>query len=633
MHKDTGYRADIDGLRAFAVIAVLLFHAKFGFASGGFIGVDVFFVISGFLITGIIQRQLSQGKFSLKEFYARRAHRIFPALALVIFSAWLIAWKLFTPIEFRALGKHVVAAALFASNLALWREAGYFDASADSKPLLHLWSLGIEEQFYLVWPLVLILVWRIRMRPELALWALFAASFLANWAIVDSHPVSAFYLPFFRFWELLAGAGLAIGINSHPMQRFVPLSVVASNILSIVGLSLLLLASYFFNSKLSFPGVWALVPVLSAVFLIYAGEKAWVNRIVLAHPICVFIGLISYPLYLWHWPLMVFARFLRPHDVSNFPEWGALGLSFPLAWLTQACLERRTRPFGKGTGKTAAIGAALAGVALIGFFTVAKNGFPKRFSKELGEVANFTFDRTVPWRVGKCFLLAEQNSSAFSSECLDAEVEGKKEIVYLWGDSFAAALSPGLRKVVGKEFRVAQYTASACPPLVGYHMEDRPLCREINIDSIERIKRLRPRVVVLGADWRKFHLKWLEKTVHQLNLMRIPRVVIIGPVPQWEGGLPRVLFSIAQKDPFNRIPDRASEGLITEMFDVDKALAKKYGDGSATYVSPIEVFCNNEGCLTRTSSAPASLTAQDVGHLTKDGSEFLFEKIGLKPFR
>lgn len=622
MTKHIGYRPDIDGLRALAVVLVVLFHAKFSYFAGGFVGVDVFFVISGFLITGIIDREIRNEHFSLFKFYSKRAHRIFPSMILTIVVVWIFGFFYLNAVEFRQIGKHIVSAALFVNNIILWRESGYFDTSSDLKPLLHFWSLGIEEQFYFFWPITLLAIYRYRIKIIKTLIIILLVSFFANICLIFKDQNTVFYLPVFRFWELLFGSLLAILFNQGYQSKLSDLRW--RNVVSFTGLLLVIAPSFILSEKNIFPGFWALLPVLGTFFMIGAGPDAFVNKNILANPLLIFIGIISYPLYLWHWPLLVFFRILFPENVSYLPILIALLISLVLSWLTYKLLEQKTRPMGKTQFKTIIIWLALGFTGVLGWVTFKTNGFENRFHKDLKNLAKYKFDRKAPWRVGKCFLLAEQGNEAFSDECLDAESGNKKQIIYLWGDSFAAALSPGLREVFSKNYRIAQYTASACPPLLGYIHDERPFCRAINDAGFERLKKLKPDFIVLAADWRNFHLKDLDKTITLLKQASLKKIIIIGPVPQWKDGLPRVLYKLASEDKFHKIPERTKVGLIEEMFEVDRMMNAKY---NANYFSAISVFCNNDGCLTKTDDEADSLTAQDIGHLTTHGARYLFKSV------
>src|SRR4051812_39233055 len=298
------YRPDVDGLRAIAVMLVLNFHGFPAAMPGGFIGVDVFFVISGFLITGIIARELEQGRFSLLTFYIRRVRRIFPALIAVLAVVLILGWFWMLPATFAQLGTDVFASAGFAANIALLLQSGYFDVESAKKPLLHLWSLGIEEQFYLAWPLILMLATRWRVALLSIAGAIAIASFTFNVARVGFDPVATFYLPFSRAWELLAGAVLALTWSR------IDQSGAASNWRAAAGLVLIVIAAAVLNVHRAFPGWWALLPVAGSALLLSA-PAAWINRTLLSWPPMVWIGLISYPLYLWHWPLLVFPAVVK----------------------------------------------------------------------------------------------------------------------------------------------------------------------------------------------------------------------------------------------------------------------------------------------------------------------------------
>ncbi len=360
------YRADIDGLRAVAVLMVVGYHAFPEWIAGGFIGVDIFFVISGFLISTIIFQNLNASSFSFSGFYDRRIKRIFPAL-MVVFSACLVlGWMVLLPGEYRQLGKHVAGGSGFVSNFVLWHESGYFDNVSDTKPLLHLWSLGIEEQFYIVWPFLLWFAWRLRIN-WLALIAIIASiSFALNIQAVHADTASDFYSPQTRFWELLIGSTLAYAIQywqnagarvKDSLNDWLGRLVDAReeiincsrlcNMVSLVGVLTIAVALMLITKNRGFPGAWALLPTLGAALTIAAGSHAWVNRKILSNPVLVWFGLISFPLYLWHWPLLSFTRIVQGESPSIYVRVAVVLLSMLLAWLTYVGIEKPIR-FGTG---------------------------------------------------------------------------------------------------------------------------------------------------------------------------------------------------------------------------------------------------------------------------------------------
>jgi peptidoglycan/LPS O-acetylase OafA/YrhL len=387
------YRPDIDGLRAVAIGAVLLFHAFPKLFPGGFVGVDVFFVISGFLITGNITRGIESGSFTISGFYLRRVRRIFPALLLVLACCLIAGYILFTPGEFKQLGKHTAAAAGFASNFFYWAESGYFDSASISKPLLHLWSLGIEEQFYLLWPLCIVISQRRRVSRQFAL-AVFCLSFIA--CVLTTAPLSygAFYSPATRMWELALGGVLALGSGKRKKGSDKPVAADwisghswPAELGSLGGIALIAAAVGAFDATTPYPGWKALLPTLGAGLVIAAGRSAFLNRFLLAHPLMVFVGLISYPLYLWHWPLLSFAHIVGLGIVPTSLKIGLLVASVVLAGGTYLLLEQplhRTLLNCRLGGEMVAIMACLG----VGGAAVYASGGTKWGAHSAADIAN-----------------------------------------------------------------------------------------------------------------------------------------------------------------------------------------------------------------------------------------------------
>lgn len=414
------YRPDIDGLRAVAVLAVVAFHAFPSWVRGGFIGVDVFFVISGYLISTIIFENLDKGTFSYVEFYARRIKRIFPALLLVLIACFSFGWFALMADEYKQLGKHIAAGAGFVSNFSLWNESSYFDNSADTKPLLHLWSLGIEEQFYIVYPLSLWFAWKRKFNLLTITILVTIASFVLNINGIKQDMVATFYSPQTRFWELLSGSILAwftlykkdaLANVKHNLDLQLSRIIkrenrwfdgkTLSNVLSFFGSLLLLYGFWEINKELSFPGLWALVPVLGAALIITAGTKAWVNRTILSNKVAVWFGLISFPLYLWHWPILSFARIIESEAPSRNVRIAAVVLSIFLAWLTYKLVERPLR-FGKHSKANVAVLVVLMTiVGYVGYNNFSRDGLPFReFNKKF---ITYSESIKVPNRAKECF--------------------------------------------------------------------------------------------------------------------------------------------------------------------------------------------------------------------------------------
>lgn len=511
------YRPDIDGLRAVAVLSVVAFHAFPDAVRGGFVGVDVFFVISGFLISTIILRSLDAGNFSFADFYARRIKRIFPALALVLATFLLLGWAFFLKDEFRQLGAHTVAGAAFLSNFLLMREAGYFDTAAELKPLLHLWSLGIEEQFYLVWPLLLALAYRFRRNPMVVILTILAISFALNVGRAGGrHAVQTFYHPLTRFWELLLGSTLAwISLHGREafdaaLRRLLPATDRQSSLQdtkSFLGLAFISAAVLLLDRDCIFPGWWALLPTLGAFLLISAGPNAAVNRRLLAHPVLVFVGLISYPLYLWHWPLLAFARIIEAGTPSAALRIALVALGIVLAYLTYRFVERPVRaprPPVAGhdgpRGSPAIVAALLAAVLLAGIagWLTYKGQISGRL-RTLDVISDARDDWDYP-RVS-----AKDRHPQFSFHLRILAGQRDDTLLFL-GDSNMEQFYPRVRQLheeAGRSDTVVFVTAGGCSPIPEIEQTDGG-CKGQMQDAFVYAAEPRIRKVVIGATWNYF---------------------------------------------------------------------------------------------------------------------------------
>lgn len=458
------YRPDIDGLRAMAVIPVVLFHAGVPGFSGGFVGVDVFFVISGYLITGVLLRDFEERRFSILGFYERRIRRIFPALAvLLVFVAVSSPFFLLTS-ELKVLPKEILGTLFFVANIVFWRESGYFAPDADEKPLLHMWSLGVEEQFYIFAPIALFLIVRYA-RPYLVY--LTAAVLLVSLGLsiflTPIAPNPAFYLLPTRAWELLAGAMIAFG---QPARH----SRIAADIASLLGLALLLGSIYLLTPELVFPGYLAVFPVLGASLVIAAGQDSVIAR-VLSSRILVGVGLISYSLYLWHWPLVVYARDLQLLDYAVV-KLVILVLSASVAWLSWRYVERpfRDRVRWSARGVYAAAGASSVLIFAMAFGLQMTKGWPSRWSAEVNRFDAARND-VSPER-NRCHI--KEGLRPIEQLC---RLGGSKPLAAVWADSHGVELAYALGL---KGLPLIQITYSSCPPLIGQVRLNRLSCDEHN---------------------------------------------------------------------------------------------------------------------------------------------------------
>ena len=481
------YRPDIDGLRAVAILLVIGFHAFPARVPGGFIGVDIFFVVSGFLISCIIFNDLRHELFSFKNFYIRRAKRIFPALIVVLSISLLLGWLVLFPDEYASLGKHVAAGAGFVSNLVLWGEVGYFDVSAEQKPMLHLWSLGVEEQFYLIMPFLLVMFWKFSQKPFLFLVTFLSISFLLNIWFIRTDPTVAFYFPFTRFWELLCGSVLAfisLFFDAHSvLARNSFLRKYQNKFFELAGYGgamLIFLALIFIDGSSKFPGWWALLPTLGTALLISAGPGAWLNRNILSFRPMVLVGLISYPLYLWHWPLLSFVRILHGGEiVASWIRICIVILSIFLAWLTYRYVEQPIRFGMKIRAMPFILLACIAGAGFLGLQIIREHGFPfrtqlseKEYQQNLQELIR------PPSEDADC-----RSFVGLTNYYCRLRKEGTGETIALIGDSHAASFFDGL----SEEFAVLRKNTvllaqRGCPLFLGVvsgtTIADSKLCKE-----------------------------------------------------------------------------------------------------------------------------------------------------------
>ncbi len=498
------YRPDIDGLRAIAVLAVLLYHVGGFGLSGGFGGVDVFFVISGYLITTIIQREIEAGTFSLLNFYERRIRRIFPALVAVAVAATAVSAMLLLPEDFKEYGKSLLNLMAISSNYYFLRKTGYFDAAAGEKPLLHTWSLAVEEQFYIVFPLLLLVLSRFGRRAViLGLVVLAAGSFMTSIAALDRAPARAFFATPGRVWELLVGVLTAL------MGPAMITSRVQREAVAAVGLALIAYGYFFYSDATPFPGPAALVFCIGAALVIYAGTNGGetLTGRVLSSPLFAGIGLISYSVYLWHWPLIVFVRYRFPELFSG--EGAAIiGLRFTLvtASLVLGFLSWRfiERPFRARAGTSAqryayawflGLTAALIAVALP---VIKLKGLPERWPREVGEMLKES-ERPE----GVCKPIA--TAGPWPKEACRIGPESAAAGTLLWGDSHAQMLMDGFETARRQSNQTVIVAALiACPPLAGVTLTGRAReeqCRALGDNVLTALAESGVRTVVMAARW------------------------------------------------------------------------------------------------------------------------------------
>jgi peptidoglycan/LPS O-acetylase OafA/YrhL len=603
------YRPDIQGLRAIAILLVVFYHASDQLVPGGYIGVDVFFVISGFLITGIIVGDLRRKCFSFQSFYLRRVRRIFPALAFMLAIVSAAAYFLLPPSALLEYGQTLVATVLFVSNMVLDRLSGYFDGPAALKPLLHTWSLAIEEQFYLFFPLLLVSLCRWKQKYLVPVTASLAIVSLAigEWTC-RHHPSASFYLAPCRGFELLIGSLLSITALPPIANRALRES------LSVLGTLAILLCAFTYNAATPFPGLHALFPCLASALIIYAGSSSLLSL----RPL-TFIGGISYALYLWHWPALAFTQWYSIFRVTSQMKICALAFAFLAATASTYLIER---PILRNPSPAYAR-FALVAVALvfIGVMPILTAGLPGRYRQDVlrvFEAGNDFSRRRATCHGGEGKVLLYRDNCVFGN--LDAPPSAA-----VWGDSYGAELVVALGELAAREGKsVMQITSSACPPSLDFNPSSRPLCAQHN-DEVLRYLNMDSRIksVVMIANYsgvsdeQRFMPGYRSAA---LDLIRAgKRVTVVYPIPQFEFNVPFALglgLSRNQTLASFSLPNADYQNQNRRTFEQLDSL------NGIQRVYPSQVFCDALACQPALNGRPLYF---DGGHISVYGARKLVD--------
>jgi len=651
MIDGVGYRADIDGLRALAILPVVFYHAGIPGFAGGFVGVDVFFVISGYLMARLISGEIDRGEFSLLRFYERRVRRIFPALFAMVAASAVMAWLFFMPVELTYFARSVEATALFISNFRFEREMSYFDIGAQMKPLLHTWSLSVEEQFYIVFPLVLMLISRLGRRRAVSILALLLIVSLAASAWMVRHaPEVAFYQSQYRAWELLLGAVLAFNLVPAPAHEAV------RRILTVAGIVLIAFAVFAYSEDTVFPGLAALVPCAGAALIIHGQATDGVaSRFLRATPL-VFIGLISYSLYLWHWPIIVFARYIGGAQLSLVQGVLIVAASFIVAVLSWRFIERPFRGHSSHVARKPLFGTAAAVVAAsiaFGSYVAAERGLPGRLPPVAREIYNATYD-TPRFTGENCTVGDDPSMSEIrSGDLCRLGTPGSEPSFLVWGDSHAEAMASAIEAAAeqtgGQGFLAGR---SSCPPLIDVELSDRrdtERCEEFNAAVRDLIAARHISTVFLVAYWPKYvhdaelpnegvyfdasvpppvedHSapisEAMDRTLSDLTKLGA-KVVLVMDVPEMGRYVPEALAKAVSRDtstdiapPWPYIAKR--QALSRAML---KTFASKY---DAVIVDPLPAFCSNGHCDAARDGIPLYRDADHITATTAKSLSYLY---------
>ncbi|MGJ4945504.1 acyltransferase family protein [Bradyrhizobium sp. HKCCYLS1011] len=609
--RQLSYRPDIDCLRAFAVISVIAYHYDISPFRSGYVGVDVFFVISGFLITRILRTEILAGTFSIANFYRRRVRRILPAAFAMLGTVLVCSSVLLLPQDTVSVAHQALAVVTFSSNVLFWSQQGYFDAASITKPLLHTWSLAVEEQYYLLFPAAAVAAFALRRSLTLLSFVIAA---LASFAIcvlqTPLQPASAFYLLPARIWEFALGALLAIEALPEPaMER---LRIVAAA----AGWIALGASANVFSPRTPYPGAAALLPCLGAAMVIWANPTPSKAVLTATKPM-ITVGLWSYSLYLWHWPLLSLTYAAWGPPTSGFDKFVLVACCTALSIASYHLIEQPAR---RAEWRITWRSLGATGIAAVAFAAVMiwSAGFPFRFSPQELTIAGFLdYNYRPVYEERTCFLDPAQSVEDLAPSCVAPTT---KPNLFVWGDSHAAHLTHGLRQVLRPD-AVLRATMAGCLPALSYGQPAR--CAPFNRRVLALIDEIKPDVVLISGDWARS----VEAQQTRQSLLAAigsitasgSRVIVVGPGLQYDAAMPRLVVSAMH---FGAAPDSHLLSFVRSSDDILRNLLKDIPE--TEYISPVRLLCPNATCPTLASGAPI---AWDQGHLTAQGSVLLATQI------
>ncbi|TIX26095.1 acyltransferase family protein [Mesorhizobium sp.] len=611
------YRRDIDGLRAVAVLPVVLYHFGVSAIPGGFTGVDIFFVISGYLISGSLLDDLERGQFSIGRFYWRRARRILPALTFVIVLASIAAWFILLPSDLHEFSLSAIAASTFWSNIYFWKTTNYFSIDAELRPLLHTWSLSVEEQYYIFAPILLYLIYRYASKRWLTVLLPLAVGSFALAVIATSlAPTAGFYLLPTRMWELALGAMLMLRKPPVLANRL------AMDLIGLAGFALIAFGFLTISQSDPFPGYNALFPCIGTALLIYAGQDnvdgpAPVATRVLRLAPLVWVGLVSYSLYLVHWPINSFVHYLSLKAIGVPTIIAMTVTSFALAAFSWKYVEQPFRQKRAYTAPLPIFAFSATAIALLcagGLAGALSNGFPQRFP-------DFSTERirVGDWRNGVCFYEGGTRIEDWNlADC--TRTTGFATNVLLWGDSFAAHYVSGLEPNAQKiQANVIQYTYAGCPPDLTYFSYARPACTRFNERALSIIHDANIQAVILSGRWTDYQARGfggLQKTIDRLREMGV-KVYTVGQSPEFIADVQKIAFFAKREHVGTTAWPMAMDPDIN-------ARVLPFTKG-ADFIDPLTYLCDSAGCSYADAKTKQFLYF-DYGHFSSAGATLAISK-------
>tara|TARA_R110001583_G_scaffold116577_1_gene267356 strand:- start:6184 stop:8061 length:1878 start_codon:yes stop_codon:yes gene_type:complete len=610
------YRWDIQGLRALAVMAVVIFHISPNRLPGGYLGVDIFFVISGYLIIGFICRDLRAEKFSLSDFYIKRIRRLFPALLATVIATMIAAYFYLLPEEMTLFAKSVISTLLYVSNMFFYTQSDYFAADLKFAPLLHTWSLSVEEQFYIIFPILLIGIMKYKPKAlQLFLGVIAVLSFVLSEYLVRTDPSLAFFISPTRFWQFIVGGLLALNLHRMALPKTL------SNVIGFGGLAALIICLFKYDEATLFPGINAIVPTLATLCVIWAGSVTGVFSWLMALPINKFFGNISYSLYLWHWPVIVFYTLNMNHEYPKVAhELILLLVSIVLGYLSWRFIElpfsakRLAVSKGKNTSSTL-IGSFALSSALILVMALSLDGLPNRFNEQQLIYSSYmNYDR-IGYRRGSCFLRGTDENLSFydKEECIN--FDDNKYNILLIGDSHAAQWNSAITELLLKNQTLTQLTSSGCRPVLP--LKGQAGCIELmSFGFNELVRSVNFDKIIIAGRWKDSDFNELSQTVNYLTDYA-DKVIVVGRTLEYKQDLPRLLAITG--------PDGIESGKQYD-YSYFKHMDVKFrqvtkNNNKAFYVSLIDILCQAAESVTcQTLTKENVPIAFDYGHYTHQGA-------------
>ena len=627
------YRPEIDGLRAIAIISVVIYHAGFkiilnnieyDLLPGGYLGVDIFYVISGYLITHLILDNIKNHTFSFFDFYERRARRLLPALFVVILFSILAGYILMLPSQLKDLSGSAISSLIFLSNFWFFFTDNYFGDSSNFKPLLHTWSLSIEEQFYLVFPPALYFLLHKKKKISFFFMLIIICSLIFSQLGSTYFKDFNFYNLISRIWELAFGSLIAY----YHVENKIKKDLYSNRFLTLVAVVFILIPFFTFNKFTPHPSLLTIFTVLGTGIIIFCKNDSGIIKNFLSSKVLVSTGLISYSLYLWHYPVLAFKR-IKSENLSEFDKLEAIFLALIFSIISFFLVEKpfRNKKFIKKKFFLTSIISFFLILTLTCIYITKSNGLPKRYSTEVLSLIDFNYEYKSAYQSGTCHIknkIALKN--IFFKNCKVDKNNNKKNL-YIWGDSLGAHLYPGISFKYGENYNIWQRTTDACKPTISKKLFNnfKQDCISINQFILNEILKTKPDKIFLSGFWVREDLNEIKLIIEKLKNNNFNQIYLFGPSPRWHDPLPKILlkkFRLSRKIP-EYLPDKNHKS----SFILDQEFYKFAQKNDLKYVSPMKILCKkNYTCLTKVGDSAASITNWDENHFTKKASIFIFNK-------